>query len=118
MTTATAVGTVAVTLALVAAVTAVGASAVPAGAGQRLYADAAQFVAGALAACVCFAAAGERDRRRGGAGGCCRRRARRLDAVPALVGRPRRRSTRTADRRRPVADVGFLVLPLCAVLAC
>ncbi|MEV4638861.1 EAL domain-containing protein [Actinoplanes sp. NPDC049548] len=46
-----------VTLAVVAAVTAVGAWAVPAGAGQRLYGDAAQFVAGALAAFACFHAA-------------------------------------------------------------
>ena len=39
-----------VTLVLVAAVTAVGAWVVPAGPGQRLYDDAAQFAAGALAA--------------------------------------------------------------------
>src|SRR4051812_26707099 len=46
-----------VTLALVAAVTAVGTWVVPAGTGQRVYGDAAQFAAGAIAAGACFAAA-------------------------------------------------------------
>ncbi|MEV6595908.1 EAL domain-containing protein [Actinoplanes sp. NPDC051346] len=55
-----------VTLALVAAVTAVGMYAVPAGAGQRLYADASQFAVGAIAAAVCFAAARDHTGARAG----------------------------------------------------
>ncbi|MEV8506117.1 EAL domain-containing protein [Actinoplanes sp. NPDC051475] len=46
-----------VTLVLVAVVTAVGAWAVPEGAGQRLYDDTTQFAAGAIAAFACFHAA-------------------------------------------------------------
>jgi diguanylate cyclase len=103
-------------LALVAAVTAAGAWAVPAGAGQRLYNDAAQFVVGAVSAFVCFAAAGDK------AGP--RRRWRLLTAI-GLTGwtlsrlwwivrdvlGPARESAVT------LTDVGFLTLPLFAFLA-
>nr|BFE69476.1 hypothetical protein GCM10020092_027770 [Actinoplanes digitatis] len=49
------------TLVLVAAVTATGAYAVPAGPGQRLFNDAAQFVLGAVAAVVCVVAGRRRS---------------------------------------------------------
>ncbi|ROP33174.1 putative bifunctional diguanylate cyclase/phosphodiesterase [Couchioplanes caeruleus] len=57
MTTVRLSARVPVTLGLVAAVTAVGTYAVPAGSGQRFFTDAAQFAAGAFAAVVCFVAA-------------------------------------------------------------
>ncbi|BCJ55577.1 GGDEF-domain containing protein [Actinoplanes sp. NBRC 14428] len=53
-----------VTLALVAAVTAVGTWAVPAGAAQRVFADVTEFLVGAGAAAVCFVTARERTGRR------------------------------------------------------
>jgi diguanylate cyclase (GGDEF)-like protein len=106
----------AVTLVLVAAVTAIGTYLVPAGAGQRLFTDAAQCGAGAIAAAICFAA----GRDRAGA----RRRWRFLLGT-GLAGYTALRLWWTVndvlDPARPVADrfadIGFLILPIFAVLA-
>lgn len=104
------------TLALVAAVTAIGAYAVPAGASQRLYADAAQFAAGVLAAFVCFAAAKDRSGPY--------RHWRTLVGVGLAVWAVVRLSWMIRDVADPgrgvavtLADVGFLTLPLFAFLA-
>ena len=106
----------AVTLALVATVTAIGTYTVPAGAGQRLFIDAAQCGAGAIAALVCFTAGWERTgpRRRWrlllGVGLVCFAAVRLWWAVEDVL-----------DPARPVAgrpvDVGFLILPVFIVLA-
>jgi len=106
----------AVTLALVAAVTAIGTYAVPAGAGQRLFIDAAQAAAGVLAAVVCFAAGRDRSGPR---------RRWRVLLGTGLAGFAAVRLWWTIndviEPTRPVAarviDVGFLGLPLFAVLA-
>jgi diguanylate cyclase (GGDEF)-like protein len=106
----------AVTLVFVAAVTAIGTYLVPAGAGQRLFTDAAQFTAGAVAAFVCFTAGRERTGPR---------RRWRLLLGAGLAGFAANRLWWTVsdvvDPGRPVAgrlaDVGFLVLPVFAVLA-
>ncbi|MEU7907545.1 EAL domain-containing protein [Actinoplanes sp. NPDC049118] len=106
----------AVTLVLAAAVTATGAYAVPAGPGQRLFNDAAQFVLGAVAAFVCFAAGRERSgpRRRWrlliGAGLTTWAAGRLWFTVRDLV-EPDRAAAATP------ADVGFLTLPLFTFLA-
>jgi len=106
----------AVTLALVAAVTAIGTYAVPAGAPRRLFTDAAQFTAGAIAALCCFTAArGRTGPRRNwrlllGAG-LAGFAANRLWCTGSAVIDP----VRSATGR--LADVGFLVLPIFAVLA-
>jgi len=106
----------AVTLALVAAVTAIGLYAVPAGAGQRLYDDAAQFAAGALAAFVCFAAAKDRSGPL--------RRWRTLTGIGLTGWAAGRLWSMIRDVVEPAravavtyADVGSLVLPLCVFLA-
>ncbi|MFI7544156.1 putative bifunctional diguanylate cyclase/phosphodiesterase [Actinoplanes sp. NPDC049599] len=104
------------TLALVAAVTAIGTYAVPAGAGQRLFADAAQFAAGATAALICLATGRERTGPR---------RRWRLLIGTGLAGFAAVRLwwivADILDPARPVAgrlgDVGFLVLPVFAALA-
>jgi diguanylate cyclase (GGDEF)-like protein len=106
----------AVTLALVAAVTAIGAFAVPAGADQRLFTDLAQGAAGALAALVCFTAGRERSGPR---------RRWRLLLGAGLAGFAAIRFwwalNDVLDPARPVADrpadIGFLILPLFTVLA-
>ena len=106
----------AVTLVLVAAVTAIGTYAVPAGAGQRLFTDAAQAAAGTLAALVCFAAARDRSGPR---------RSWRLLIGTGLAGFAAIRLwwavSDVLEPGRAVAeqpaDVGFLILPLFAVLA-
>ncbi|MFB9360397.1 putative bifunctional diguanylate cyclase/phosphodiesterase [Actinoplanes nipponensis] len=103
------------TLVLVAAVTAIGTYAVPAGAGQRLFTDASQFAVALLAAVVCFAAAQERSGPR--------RQWRVLFGL-GLAGFAALHLWWTVsdvlDPTRPVADeladLGFLVLPAFAVL--
>ena len=105
-----------VTLALVAVVVAVGELAVPAGTGQRLYNDAAQLIAGAAAVGICL----EPGRGRAGVA----RRWRGLLAI-GLAGWTLIRLwwlvQGVVDQDRPpaasVADVGFLTLPLCVLLA-
>jgi diguanylate cyclase (GGDEF)-like protein len=103
-----------VTLALVAAVVAVGELAVPAGIGQRLYHDAAQLAAGVVAVAICVAPG--------------RGRAARWWLGPLLIGLTGWTLIRlwwlvqdVADAGRPpgasVADVGFLALPLGVLLA-
>ncbi|GAA2539093.1 EAL domain-containing protein [Winogradskya consettensis] len=106
------------TLAVIVAalVTAAGVLVVPAGAGQRLYDDAAQFAAGVLAAFACFAAArdhtGLRARWRlvlgvGLAGwAVCR-----LWWIVRDVLEPQRAAV------AGVADIGFVVLPVCVFLS-
>ncbi|MCA2214795.1 putative bifunctional diguanylate cyclase/phosphodiesterase [Jidongwangia harbinensis] len=105
-----------VTLALVAAVIAVGETAVPAGSAQRLYIDTAQFLAGAAAAAICLATA----HRHGTVGRLWRRclgagltgwAVQRLWWVVQDVLDPDRSTTATN------ADVGFLVLPFGVLLA-
>jgi diguanylate cyclase (GGDEF)-like protein len=106
----------AVTLALVAAVTAIGTYAVPAGAAQRLFTDAAQCAAGVLAAVVCFAAGRDRSGHRPhwrillgtGLAGFA---AVRLWWTVSDVLEPTRAVA--AD----IADIGVLVLPVFTVLA-
>ncbi|WP_199513647.1 putative bifunctional diguanylate cyclase/phosphodiesterase [Nucisporomicrobium flavum] len=106
----------AVALALVAAVTAVGAYAVPPGSAQRLYGDAAQFAAGALAAYACLTAA--RDR----AGP--RARWRLLLGVGLATWALARLWWTIRDVFRPewgatatIADIGLLTLPLFTLAA-
>ncbi|MEU8611265.1 EAL domain-containing protein [Actinoplanes sp. NPDC048791] len=104
------------TLALVAAVTAIGTYAVPAGAGQRLFTDAAQCAAGVLAAVVCFAAGRDRSGHR---------RRWRILLGTGLAGFAAVRLWWTiSDVVEPtravaadVADVGVLLLPVFTVLA-
>jgi len=116
MTTGRLSARLAVALALVAAVTAVGAWAVPAGPGQRLYTDAAQFAAGVLAAYACFAAARERSGPRArwrlllGAGLATWALAR-LWWIVRDVLEPGRAAAVT------VADIGFLTLPVFTLAA-
>ncbi len=106
----------AVTLVLVAAVTAIGTYVVPAGAGQRLFADVAQACAGSLAALVCFATGRDRS-------GPRRRWRLLLGTGLAAFAAVRFFWTVTdiLDPLRPVAvrpaDVGFLILPLFVVPA-
>jgi diguanylate cyclase (GGDEF)-like protein len=109
---------VTLTLAVVVAavVTAVGAYVVPAGPGQRLYDDAAQFAAGLLAAFACFAAAREHTGLRArwrlliGAGLTGWTVCRLWWAVHDVLD-PGRGPAVSA------ADVGFLILPLFVFLA-
>ncbi|MFI5936643.1 putative bifunctional diguanylate cyclase/phosphodiesterase [Actinoplanes sp. NPDC051494] len=107
--------TVTLAVVLTAVVTAVGGYAVPAGAGQRLYDDAAQFAAGVLAAFACFAAAREHTALRArwrillGAGLTAWALAR-LWWVVRDVLEPGRATA------AGIADVGFLTLPLFAFL--
>src|SRR5688500_11067533 len=106
----------AVTLVLVAAVTAIGTYAVPAGAGQRLFTDAAQCAAGVLAAVVCFAAGRDRSGHR---------RRWRILLGTGLAGFAMVRLWWTVsdvlEPTREVAadltDIGVLVLPIFTVLA-
>ena len=105
----------AVTLVLVAAVTAIGTYAVPAGAGQRLYTDVAQGAAGLIAAVVCFAAARDRSAQR--------RRWRALLGT-GLAGFAAARlwaaGNDVLEPTRPVAefaDIGLVILPVFIVLA-
>ncbi|UQU67059.1 EAL domain-containing protein [Couchioplanes caeruleus] len=106
----------AVALAFVAAVTAVGAYAVPPGPAQRLYGDAAQLAAGALAAYACLTAA--RDR----AGP--RARWRLLLGVGLATWALARLWWTIRDVFRPdwaatatIADIGLLTLPLFTLAA-
>ncbi|WP_246595307.1 putative bifunctional diguanylate cyclase/phosphodiesterase [Actinoplanes auranticolor] len=104
------------TLVLVAAVTAIGTYAVPAGAGQRLFTDAAQCAAGVLAAVVCFAAGRDRSGHR---------RRWRILLGTGLAGFAVVRLWWTIsdvlERTREVAadltDIGVLALPVFTVLA-
>ena len=106
----------AVTLVLIAAVTAIGTWAVPTGAGQRVFTDAAQCVTGVIAALICFTAGRERTGPR---------RRWRLLLGAGLAGFAAIRLWWTVadivDPARPVAgrltDIGFLILPIFAVLA-
>jgi diguanylate cyclase (GGDEF)-like protein len=106
----------AVTLALVAAVTAIGTYVVPAGAGQRLFTDAAQVTAATVAALICFTAGRERTGPR---------RRWRLLLGTGLAGFAANRLWWTIsdviDPARPVAgrltDIGLPILPTFAVLA-
>ncbi|MEU8233928.1 EAL domain-containing protein [Actinoplanes sp. NPDC048967] len=103
------------TLALVAAVTAIGTYAVPAEAGQRLFTDAAQCAAGVLAAVVCFAAGRDRSGHR---------RRWRILLGTGLAGFAAVRLWWTvSDVLEPtravaadVADIGVLFLPVFTVL--
>jgi diguanylate cyclase len=105
-----------ISLALVAVVVVAGALAIPPGAGQRVYSDAAQLVAGGLAAAVCFTAA----RARTG----LPRRWRMLLAIGLAGWTLMRvwwliRAAVDPDRATAVtvADVGFLILPVAVLLA-
>jgi diguanylate cyclase (GGDEF)-like protein len=105
-----------ITLALIAVVVAAGELIVPPGSAQRLFDDAAQFIAGALAAGICVVA---------GRGRSGRSRRWRLLLAAGLIGWtamrlwwlardvvvPGRGATLT------IADVGFLVLPVAILLA-
>jgi diguanylate cyclase (GGDEF)-like protein len=105
-----------VTLALVAVVVAAGELAIPAGTGQRLYSDAAQLVAGGLAAVVCHTAARARAGRP--------RRWRMLLAI-GLAGWTAMHlwwlilDALDTDRATAVqpADAGLLILPIGVLLA-
>jgi diguanylate cyclase (GGDEF)-like protein len=105
-----------ITLALIAVVVALGELAIPAGAGQRLYDDATQLVAGGLAAAVCWTAARPRL-------GLPRRW--RLLLAIGLAGWTLMRlwwlirDLLDTDRATPVTvpDVGFLILPIGVLLA-
>jgi diguanylate cyclase (GGDEF)-like protein len=105
-----------ITLALVAVVVAAGELIVPAGSAQRLYDDAAQFVVGAFAAGVCVA---------GGRARSGRSRRWRLILAAGLIGWTLMRlwwlARDVVAPSRPatfaIADVGFLVLPVCILLA-
>ncbi|MET8152317.1 putative bifunctional diguanylate cyclase/phosphodiesterase [Actinoplanes sp. NPDC049668] len=104
------------TLVLVAAVTAIGVYAVPAGPGQRLFNDAAQFAVGAVAAVVCVVAGRQRSGHRRnwrlliGAGLATWAGTRLWFAIRDLID-PDRGPAATP------ADVGFLTLPVFTFLA-
>ena len=103
-----------VTLALVAAAVAIGELSVPDGEARRLYTDAAQVVAGAIGAATCFATrpgrpdSARRWRLMLGIGLACFAALRIWWVVRDLLDRP---------PALPLADVGFLTLPLCVLAA-